>query len=175
MPQRWNVALIDPDVVSRATLRGRVEAAGGRVSVELDSWALAPSSALQPDVHVVVGDLAGARAELPTLARPVVLVTENGARVPVTAVRAREVMAVLLKPVRAPHLRAVLDIAIARFTERRDVERRLDERKTIERAKGRVMERWAVGEDAAYGLLRRTAMNSRRPLADVAREILAAG
>jgi AmiR/NasT family two-component response regulator len=174
MHRHWNVALIGLDIASRAKLRGCVEEAGGCVSVELDRWPIAPSAALEEGIDIVIGDVAGASGGPPPGECPVVLVTDSAGEVPHTALRARDVMGVRLKPVRADHLRAVLDVSVARFAERRDLERRLDDRKVIERAKGRVMEQWAIGEDAAFRLLRRAAMDSRRRLADVPREILAA-
>ena len=49
----------------------------------------------------------------------------------------------------------------------------LDERRLIERAKGVVMRHQGLAEDEAYRLLRQTAMNQGRRLADVAQAVLA--
>lgn len=49
----------------------------------------------------------------------------------------------------------------------------LEERKVVERAKGLLMQHRRLPEDAAYSLLRKTAMNQGRKLADVARTVLA--
>lgn len=48
----------------------------------------------------------------------------------------------------------------------------LDERKLVERAKGLLMAHHGVGEDEAYRLLRQTAMNQGRRMAEVARALL---
>lgn len=48
----------------------------------------------------------------------------------------------------------------------------LDERKLIDRAKAALMRHQGLSEDAAYGLLRQTAMNQGRRLPDVARAVL---
>ena len=49
-------------------------------------------------------------------------------------------MAYLLKPLRPAELAPALDLAVARFAETRQLRRTLEERKVIERAKGRLME-----------------------------------
>ena len=42
----------------------------------------------------------------------------------------------------------------------------------IERAKGRLMARYQLSEDQAFQRLRRAAMDSRRPMIDIARALL---
>lgn len=48
----------------------------------------------------------------------------------------------------------------------------LEERKLIERAKGILMAHKGLGEEAAYRLMRQTAMNQNKRIADIARSIL---
>ncbi|MEX0607591.1 MAG: ANTAR domain-containing protein, partial [Halofilum sp. (in: g-proteobacteria)] len=48
----------------------------------------------------------------------------------------------------------------------------LAERKAVDRAKCLLMERHGVGEEAAYGRLRKIAMDRRLSLSAVARELL---
>jgi len=50
--------------------------------------------------------------------------------------------------------------------------RALDERKTIERAKGMLMARYRLSEDAAYRMLRTTSMEQNRRLVEVAEAVL---
>lgn len=50
----------------------------------------------------------------------------------------------------------------------------LEERKTVDRAKGMLMKARGIDEDAAYALLRRTAMGQSRKIADVARALITA-
>ena len=47
-----------------------------------------------------------------------------------------------------------------------------DERELFERAKGSLMMRLGLTEDEAFRRLRRAAMDSRRPMADIARALL---
>lgn len=78
-------------------------------------------------------------------------------------------------------IKATLDLAICRFNAfeklRTDLERtqtELDERKLIERAKGILMRERGLTEQAAYGLMRKAAMNENRRLSEVAQSILTA-
>jgi response regulator NasT len=49
-----------------------------------------------------------------------------------------------------------------------ETRRALEERKAIDRAKGILMRAKGIGEEAAYALLRKTAMDQGRKLAEVA-------
>jgi len=81
-------------------------------------------------------------------------------------------MAYLLKPLRPAELAPALDLAVARWQEARALRQRLDERKLIERAKGTLMTRHGLSEDEAFKRLRRTAMDTRRPMVEIARAVL---
>lgn len=81
-------------------------------------------------------------------------------------------MAYLLKPLRPAEVAPTLDLAIARFAETRRLRETLEGRKIIERAKGALIARGGLTEDEAFRRLRRTAMDSRRSMVDVARAVL---
>lgn len=77
-------------------------------------------------------------------------------------------------------MKPVLEVAIARFQAfqalRQEVARSrtdLAERKEIERAKGMLMQQRGCGEEEAYRLLRKTAMDQNRKLVEIARSVLA--
>ncbi len=78
-------------------------------------------------------------------------------------------------------IKPVMDTAIARFsmvrqmrTELAETRRALEERKVIDRAKGLLMKARGIDEDAAYALLRKTAMDQGRRVADVAEALVTA-
>lgn len=78
-------------------------------------------------------------------------------------------------------LKAILDAAITRFNmfrrmrlELAETKRALEERKTIDRAKGMVMKARGVSEDEAYGILRKAAMDQGKRLAEVAAALVTA-
>ena len=81
----------------------------------------------------------------------------------------------------AERLKPIMDAAIARFqivrqmrTELAETRRALEERKVIDRAKGVLMKARGVGEEEAYALLRKTAMDQGRKVADVAEALVTA-
>src|SRR5436309_2899269 len=106
---------------------------------------------------------------------PVVLFTSHTRQELVDRARSAGVMSYLLKPLRSAELAPVLDLAVARFSETRDLRRSLEERKIIERAKGRLMARYQLSEDEAFRRLRRAAMDSRRPMVEIAKALLVSG
>jgi response regulator NasT len=78
-------------------------------------------------------------------------------------------------------LRPVLETSIARFqmmrqmrSELAETRRALEERKVIDRAKGLLMKARSIGEDEAYALLRKAAMDQGRRVADVAEALVTA-
>ncbi|MBD3625315.1 MAG: ANTAR domain-containing protein [Rhodobacteraceae bacterium] len=78
-------------------------------------------------------------------------------------------------------IKPVMDTAIARFamvrqmrSELVETRRALEERKVIDRAKGLLMKAKGLDEGAAYALLRKTAMDQGRRVADMAEALVAA-
>jgi two-component system, response regulator PdtaR len=177
---RWRVAVVDDHEPSRADVRAAVSAAGGEVTGEATraADALALVTRTRPDVALFAvglpdGDgLAAAAAVTTATGCPVVLFTSHTRDELVARAQAAGVMAYLLKPLRPAELAPVLDLAVARFAETRQLRRTLEERKVIERAKGRLMDRLDLSEEEAFRRLRRAAMNSRRPMVEIARALL---
>jgi response regulator NasT len=174
------VAIVDDHERSRSALRAAIWAAGGEVVGEAFRCADALSLVEQAKPSVAIfavglpdGDGTEAAAEV--IARgscPVVLFTSHTDDLLVERATAAGVMAYLLKPLRPAELAPALDLAVARWQEARALRQRLDERKVIERAKGTLMTRHGLSEDEAFKRLRRTAMDTRRPLVEIARAVL---
>ena len=59
-------------------------------------------------------------------------------------------------------------------TELETTKRALEERKIVDRAKGIIMKARGVGEEEAYALLRKTAMDQSKRVADVAQALVTA-
>ncbi|RPH78819.1 MAG: ANTAR domain-containing protein [Candidatus Rokuibacteriota bacterium] len=177
---RWRVVVVDDHARSRADVRAAVMAAGGEVAGEATRGAdaLAMIGGARPDIAIFAaglpdGDGVAAAVAVTSATRcPVVLFTSHTRDDLVARAQAGGVMAYLLKPLRPAELAPTLDLAIARFAETRQLRQTLEERKVIERAKGRIMDRLHLSEDQAFSRLRRAAMNSRRPMVDVARALL---
>ena len=176
---RWRVAILDDHERSRASLRAAIWAAGGEVVAEAVRCAdaLALVRRASPDIAVfAVGLPDGNGVETARTVIdagcPVVLFTSHTRQELVDRARSAGVMSYLLKPLRPAELGPVLDLAVARFRETRELRRSLEDRKVIERAKGRLMARYRLSEDEAFHRLRRAAMDSRRPMVDMARALL---
>jgi AmiR/NasT family two-component response regulator len=177
---RWRVVILDDHEKSRAALRAAIWAAGGELAGEAtrcaDALAVVRRSA--PDVAIFAVGLADgdgieiAGQVITSVGCPVVLFTSHTDDALIERARAAGVMAYLLKPLRPAELAPALDLAIARFQETRDLRQRLDDRKVIERAKGTLMARYGLPEDEAFKRLRRAAMDSRRPMAEIAKALL---
>ena len=177
---RWRVVVVDDHEPSRADVRAAVSAAGGEVTGEATraADALALVTSTRPDVAIFAGGLpdgdgVAAAAEVTRATGcPVVLFTSHSRDELVARAQTAGVMAYLLKPLRPAELAPALDLAVARFSETRQLRQTLEERKVIERAKGRLMDRLNLSEEEAFRRLRRAAMNSRRPMIEIARALL---
>ncbi|SEM92599.1 response regulator receiver and ANTAR domain protein [Gemmobacter aquatilis] len=91
------------------------------------------------------------------------------------------VSAYVVDGLRPDRIRPVLDAAIARFhmfsrmrSELAATKAALEERKVIDRAKGLIMRAKGIGEEEAYGLLRKAAMDQGKRLIEVAQAIVTA-
>ena len=92
------------------------------------------------------------------------------------------ILAYLLKPIRQHDLEPAISLAMRRFEqfqtlrrETTDLRQALDDRKTIERAKGLLMKREHIDEQEAFRRLQKLAMNQNRKLVEVAQMILTVG
>jgi len=115
--------------------------------------------------------------------RPIAVFVDTSDDETIAAAVEAGVGAFIIDGLRKERVRAIVALAVSRFHAfnrlHEEVERArqaLDERKLIERAKGILMKDRAFTEEQAYALLRKTAMNENRRLADVAQSlIMAAG
>ena len=89
-------------------------------------------------------------------------------------------LAYLVKPFQRSDLLPAIEMALGRFEEvvalereNADLAQRLEARKTIDRAKGRLMDDHGLSEAASWRFLQKTAMDSRRRIDDVAAAVLA--
>ncbi len=89
--------------------------------------------------------------------------------------------AYVVDDLRPERLRPVMLAAITRFNmfrrmrdELAETKRALEERKIIDRAKGILMKARGVGEDEAYALLRKTAMDRGQKISEVAASLVTA-
>jgi response regulator NasT len=144
-------------------------------------------NAIQPDVIIIamespdrdtLEDMSRISRHQP---RPTVMFVDRSDSESIRAAVHAGVSAYVVGGLSPERVRPVLEVAIARFGEfqalRRELETAksdLEERKVIERAKGVLMKSRRIGEEDAFRLLRKMAMDRKMRLAAVAREVLAA-
>jgi two-component system, response regulator PdtaR len=184
---RWRIVVIDDHAPSRALVAATVTALGGAVIAEADTIAAGVEivARVQPDVAVLAvglpdGDGVDAAAAIMQRAPCPIVVLSSRAEDPVVQrARLAGAMAYLVKPLRPEELGPAIELAIARFAEleaaNREIallRRTLDERKTVERAKGLLMTRLGLTEAAAFRMLQKTAMDRRIAIAALAEALL---
>jgi len=110
---------------------------------------------------------------------PVILVSAYHDPELVERAEADHVMAYLVKPIKQADLPPAIALATRRFTQLQDarleseeLRKKLDERKTIERARGILMKRSGLSEPDAFRRLQRLASDNNQKLIVVARNIL---
>ena len=118
--------------------------------------------------------------------RPIVMFTNDSDTAHVRDAVAAGVTAYIVAGLAPERIRPILDVAMARFQHEQALKRELaqtrseldelsaelKDRKTIERAKGLLMQRQGLSEAAAYDKLRKTAMDKSMKLAEVAQRML---
>jgi response regulator NasT len=142
---------------------------------------------LAPDV-VIVDAESPTRDTLEHLAtvsatspRPVVVFAEDPSHEPMQRALQAGVSAYVIAGLNPQRLLPVLQVAIARFEQDRalreqlgEAQTRLSERKTIERAKGVLMQEAGLTEEEAFRHLRKLAMDRGERLVQVARRVVEA-
>ncbi|MES2932208.1 MAG: ANTAR domain-containing protein [Pseudomonadota bacterium] len=130
----------------------------------------------ESDARDVLEDIVIATRDAP---RPIALFTEDADNTNMAAAMEAGVSAYVVAGLQSERIKPVLDVAMARFnadqklrSELSDTKAKLAERKTIERAKGLLMERHKMSEDEAYQKLRRLAMDKNLKLSEIAQRIL---
>ena len=183
-----SVLVIDESQGRSAEICAGLTAAGYQVAALMpDTLDLsAQVQRLRPDVILIETDspsrdtlehLAVLGRDLP---RPVLMFAkERDSKVIREAMRAG-VSAYVVDGLKADRIQPLVEVAMARFEEYRDLKRERDEatrklsdRITIDRAKGVLMKARGIDEDAAYNALRKLAMDRGQSLFDVASDVLA--
>jgi len=115
------------------------------------------------------------------LAKPIAMFVDQSDEHMIGAAIDAGVSAYVVDGLRKDRVKPILDLAIRRFNafskmqaELTEARTALAERKTIDRAKAILMESRKLGEAEAYALLRTTAMNQGRRIADVAEALITA-
>ena len=181
------VLVVDESPERAEVLRDGLRRAGYEVTASLSSplALLKTIEELQPDV-IVIDTESPSRDVLEHLVvmsqhtpRPVVMFATDGApEVIRKAVRAG-VSAYVVDGLDAARVKAVIDVAVARFEDFQrlreqlaEANLKLSERKLVERAKGILMKTRGLDEESAYSLLRKAAMDKKLRLGEIAQQLI---
>jgi response regulator NasT len=133
------------------------------------------------DIQMPVLDGLSAAEQIATArTAPVIVLTAFSQRELVERARDAGAMAYLVKPFTKNDLVPAIEVARARFTEMtaldgevRTLEERLEARKVVEKAKGKLMAERGITEADAFRWIQRTAMNERTSMKALAERLLA--
>jgi len=180
------IVIIDPSPVRRAILEEGLAAAGYRDIVHLDGIERVMERIVALDPDVIVIDLESPTRDVleqmfqvsRAVPRPVAMFVDRSDTAMIQAAMDAGVSAYVVDGLRKERVKPILDMCISRFNvfsrmrdELAQAKSQLEERRTIDRAKTLLMRAKGISEDEAYGLLRRTAMNEQKRVAEVAQAI----
>ena len=187
MSKPLSVVLIDDNPARAEIVESGLRDAGYVLLARLDgTYDLASRvSVLQPDVIVISIDSPGRdaieelRRTTEQQPRPIALFADRSDPATIAAGMEAGVSAYVVKGLTQDRVQPVVDVAVAHFnryhTMREELERArlsLVERKTVDRAKGLLMEQKGISEEAAYKLLRKLAMDQNKRIGEVAQDLL---
>ena len=181
------VLIAEDEALIRLDLKEMLEEEGYTVVAEVGDGQQAVDKAkeLSPDLVIldfqmpVLDGLSAAEQIASARIAPVIVLTAFSQRELVERARDAGAMAYLVKPFSKNDLVPAIEVARGRFTEMaaldsevRTLEERLETRKVIEQAKGRLMEQQGITEAEAFRWIQRTAMNQRTSMKALAQTIL---
>jgi response regulator NasT len=180
---------VDENRVRASIIEDGVKAAGNAtVTVITDITGIARRIAeIQPDIVVI--DLENPNRDMlenlfqvaRAVERPIAMFVDRSDHASMEAAIDAGVSAYVVDGLKRERVRSILDMAVSRFNaysrmarELADARNELAERKLVDRAKGILMKSKGLDEEGAYRLLRKTAMNQNRRIADVAQSLIMA-
>ena len=184
------VLIAEDEALIRLDLKEMLEEEGYSVVAEVGDGQQAVEQAqeLRPDLVIldiqmpVLDGLAAAEQIAAARTAPVIVLTAFSQRELVERARDAGAMAYLVKPFSKNDLVPAIEVARARHLERvaldaevTDLKERLEARKVVEKAKGRLMEEQGLSEAEAFRWIQRTAMNQRTSMKALAETILEPG
>jgi response regulator NasT len=113
--------------------------------------------------------------------RPIAMFVDQSDTASIQASVDAGVSAYIVDGLKKERIKYILDTCILRFnafsrlqTELERAQSALEDRKVIDRAKGILMKAKSITEEEAYALLRKTAMNENKKIADIAQSVITA-
>src|SRR5580700_5206821 len=183
------ILIVDESPIRAAILEEGLRESGYAQVVHIRETAnlLARIYAIDPDVVLI--DLANPSRDIleqmfqmsRVVKRPIAMFVDQSDTASIQASVDAGVSAYIVDGLKKQRVKHILDLCISRFyafsrlqTELEKTKSALEERKVIDRAKGILMKVKKISEEDAYALLRKTAMNENRKIAEVAQSVVTA-
>jgi two-component system, response regulator / RNA-binding antiterminator len=183
------ILVIDENPIRRAILQAGLREAGfGNVVLVTNTTGLL-DQVYRIDPDVILIDLENPSRDVieqmfqvsRIVRRPIAMFVDQSDRNTIEAAVDAGVSAYIVDGLKKERVKHILDLCISRFNVFSRLQDELDRtksaleaRKVIDRAKGILMKAKGLSEEDAYALLRKTAMNEKRKIADVAQSVITA-
>jgi len=189
MDTSLKIVIVDESPVRAAILADGLREAGFTQVLRIEETAnlLARIYSIDPDVVLI--DLENPSRDVleqmfqvsRAVKRPIAMFVDQSDTASIQASVDAGVSAYIVDGLKKERIKHILDLCISRFNAFTRLQAELDrtktaleERKVIDRAKGILMKLRNLSEEEAYALMRRTAMNENRKIAEIAQSILTA-
>lgn len=189
MDASLKIVIVDENPIRAAILQDGLREAGHTNVTHITdrTGLLARIYALDPDVILI--DLENpSRDELEQMfqvsravKRPIAMFVDQSDTASIQASVDAGVSAYIVGNLQKERIKTILDLCVSRFNAFSRLQGELDrarsaleDRKAIDRAKGILMKMKKLTEEEAYALLRKTAMNENRKIAEVAQSVIMA-
>ena len=184
-----SILVIDENRIRASVIEAGLRDAGhDRVTLVHDVAGIARRIAeIEPDVIVI--DLENPNRDMlenmfqlsRTVKRPIAMFVDRSDRASIEAAVEAGVSAYIVDGLRQERVKPILDMAVSRFNAFSRMARELEEvrgelqgRKLVDKAKRILMQSRGLSEEAAYALLRKTAMNQNRKISEIADSLITA-
>jgi len=181
------VVIAEDEAIIRLDLKETLEEEGYEVVAETGRGdeAVELVKRFEPDIAILdikmpgLDGLSAAREIAGERRAAVLILTAFSQRDLIERARDAGALAYLVKPFQKADLLPALEVALGRFREMKalhdqatNLEEQLETRKTVDRAKGRLMDEHGMTESAAFAFVQKTAMRERKNMRDVAQSVI---
>ena len=183
------IVIVDESPIRAAILEDGLREAGHVQVIRIEDMTnlLARVYAIDPDVILI--DLENPSRDVleqmfqvsRVVKRPVAMFVDHSDAASIQAAIDAGVSAYIVDGLKKERIKNILDMSIMRFhafsrleSELEQTKSALEERKVIDRAKGILMKMKNLSEEEAYTLMRKTAMNEKKKIAEIAQSIITA-
>jgi response regulator NasT len=183
------IVIVDESPIRAAILEDGLREAGHVQVIRIEDRTnlLARVYAIDPDVILI--DLENPSRDVleqmfqvsRVVKRPVAMFVDHSDAASIQAAIDAGVSAYIVDGLKKERIKNILDMSIMRFNafsrlegELEQTKSALEDRKVIDRAKGILMKMKKLTEEEAYALMRKTAMNEKKKIAEIAQSIITA-